>query len=332
MIKILKFIKMKSCFNCIIIFFLYIIISFRNVISLLDFNYPSAITLSNKNVFVVEKDGIFVYDEQLKNIKYSHPFEDESDKIDDSEKLSKVVIKFKANYIICLINRKIFFFDQEGKDLLLKPDTVINEVNYYYPVLIPFTALNEQNNYYYIIAYFFYSNNSYKLKLILNKINTYDKTNNYVDNEELEQMTNKNILYSGYDFHKKGLSCEYMQCENKNEFNYLVCFFIIKKGGELSLSNHYFLVSSSSIDINKEFKAAFLEDINGDVVQIQSVSKEDRKNSFVCLLYSNGNLKCSKFHFYRDFVDDVEFVSEINTNFNCKNDILIFMFFIYNKV
>ena len=158
---------MKSCFNLINIFFLYLIISFGNVISLLDFNYPSSIILLNKNLFVVEKDGIFVFDEQLKNIIYSHPFEDENDKINDPEKLSKVVIKFKANYTICLINRKIFFFDQEGKDLLLKTDTIINEVNYYYPVLIPFTALNEQNNYYYIIAYFFYESNSYKQKLLL---------------------------------------------------------------------------------------------------------------------------------------------------------------------
>ena len=106
---------MKSCFNAINIFFLYILISFENVISLLDFNYPSAISLSNKNVFVVEKNGIFVYDEQLKNIIYSHPFQDENDKINDSDKLSKVVIKYKANYIICLINRKIFSLIKKEK-------------------------------------------------------------------------------------------------------------------------------------------------------------------------------------------------------------------------
>jgi hypothetical protein len=26
-----------------------------------------------------------------------------------------------------------------------------------------------------------------------------------------------------------GLSCEYMQCENDDEYNYLVCFMTIKK-------------------------------------------------------------------------------------------------------
>ena len=70
---------MKSCFNGINIFFLYMIILLENVKSLLDFNYPSAISFPNKNVFIVEKDGIFVYDEQLKNIIYNHPFKYEND-------------------------------------------------------------------------------------------------------------------------------------------------------------------------------------------------------------------------------------------------------------
>ena len=74
---------MKSCFNGINIFFLYMIISLENVKSLLDFNYPSAISLLNQNVFIVEENGIFVYDKQLKNIIYSHPFQEESDKINN---------------------------------------------------------------------------------------------------------------------------------------------------------------------------------------------------------------------------------------------------------
>ena len=311
---------MKSCLK---IFFLYIIFSFENVISLLDFNYPSAISLSNKNVFVVEKNGIFVYDEQLKIIIYNHPFQYENDKINDSDKLAKVVIKFKANYIICLINRKIFFFDQEGKNLLLKTEAIISEESYYYPVLIPFTALNEQNNYYYIVTYLFYDNGTYKQKLILSRINTYTKTNDYFKYLTVNKMENKPIagFSSSYDFHKMGFSCEYMQSENKNEYNYLVCFFIINDDDQLSLSNNYFEISSSSITISKQFKAAFIEDIN-NVVQIKSASKEDRKNSLVCLLFSNGNLKCYKFRYIYDFwVDTVEFYGEIDTNFNCKNAI-----------
>ena len=221
---------MKSCFNGINIFFLYMIISLENVKSLLDFNYPSAISLLNQNVFIVEENGIFVYDKQLKNIIYNHSFQEESDKINNSDKLSKVVIKLKANYIICLINGKIFSYDPEGKNLLLKTETVINERNYYYPVLIPLTALNEGNNYHYIIAYFFHISDSYKLKLILYNINTFRKSNNFIKDLTLDKFEdNKFFLSKDYNFLNKGLSCEYMQCEDKNQYNYLVCFFFLWK-------------------------------------------------------------------------------------------------------
>ena len=144
---------MKSCFNRINIFILHILILLGNGFILLDFNYPTAISLLNKNVFVVEKEGLFVYDEQLKNIIYSYPFKYENDKINNSDKFSKVIIKLKANYIICLINGKIFFLDQEGKELLLETEeAIIPDTNYYYPDLIPIPTLNDQdNNYYYYV-------------------------------------------------------------------------------------------------------------------------------------------------------------------------------------
>ena len=90
-----------------------------------------------------------------------------------------MIIKLKDNFIICLINRKIFFFDYEGK-FILETEKLINEANYYYPTLIPITALNELTNYYYIISYFIYEDNSYKQKLLLYYINILYKTNNYV--------------------------------------------------------------------------------------------------------------------------------------------------------
>ena len=104
---------MKSSFNDILIFVLYII-SFEKVISLLDFTYPSSIGLINENVFIIEKNGIFVYDKELKNIVYNYLFEEEGDKISNLSSLSNLVIKSKGNYIVCLINRKIFLFDYEG--------------------------------------------------------------------------------------------------------------------------------------------------------------------------------------------------------------------------
>ena len=103
---------MKS--DLIIINILIIFLSIKNVISLLNFIYPSALSLSNKNVFIVEKEGIFVYDENLENIIHSYLFQDEDGKINSVDILSNVRIVFKRGYIACLVNLKIFFFDYEG--------------------------------------------------------------------------------------------------------------------------------------------------------------------------------------------------------------------------
>ena len=137
---------MKSSFNGINILILYIlIISMKKVTSLLDFNYPSAINLLNRNIFIVEKDGIFVYDEYLENIIYNYPFISENDKINTLDKLSKVIIRYKRNYVICLINSKIYFFDYGGK-LLVETEKLITEEDIYNPTLTPI-IFNEDNYY-----------------------------------------------------------------------------------------------------------------------------------------------------------------------------------------
>ena len=314
---------MKSCFNKINIFLLYTLILSGNAYSLLDFNYPSAISFPNKNVFIVEKDGIFVYDEQLKNIIYSHPFKYENDKINDSIKYSKVVIKLKANYIICLINGKIFFFDKEGKELLLETETIISETTYYYPDLIPITSLDENNNYYYyVITYLISSGDSYTQKLIYCKINTYTKLNTIIQYLTVDEIEDDGFLMfdSTYEILNKGLSCQYMRSDNDDQIdNYLVCFFIVYGDDEFHLSNNYFEISTNSINLFTDINPAFLEDIN-DVVQIQSISKLDRKVSFVCLLFLNGNLECHQFHFDREGIDTKEFDESTGTIFNCKNN------------
>ena len=308
---------MKSSFYTINIFLLFIVIPFGNAISLLDFKYPSAISLLNQNVFVVEQKGIFVYDKQLKNIIYFHPFKNSNDRI-SVDKLSKVVIKFKANYIICLINGKIFFFDQEGKELLLEQQVIWE--TYDYPALIPITALNEPNNYYYVITYFIETNippniYTYKQKLILYKIDTYTKSNTPINDLTINNMTNI-FSNTSYDFLNQGLTCEYMQNDNEQ---YLVCFFIIKYDNDTVLSNNYFEITFNSINLINKFNSTYSVNITNDVVQMQSVLNEDRTISFVCLLFSSGNIECYKFHFVNDTVDTDDFYNETSTINNCKN-------------
>ena len=126
--------------------------------------------------------------------------------------------------------------------------------------------MNEQNNYYYIIAYFFYESNSYKQKILLYNINTYAKRNDYINELLLNQMENSGIWPNPkYDFHNKGLSCEYMQSSGDDVYNYLVCFFIINNGNKISLTNHYFDISLTSITISHKF---ILLKINTNYIKI----------------------------------------------------------------
>ena len=304
---------MKSTFNGINFLILYIILSTGKVISLIDFTYPSALGLSTGNVFVVEKKGIYVYDGQLNNIIYSYPFE-EGEQIDSIDTFSKVVIKSKLSHIICLINKRIYLFDYEGK-FLAKTEKLISETNYEYPTLaVPF---NEGNNYYYVILYFINSS-GIKQRVLYNKINVFEKKNYPIKELTLNQFETKTwggLSSDSYDFYSKGLTCEYMQCEN-DDYIYLICFMIVNKD-TYSLSLNYFEISTSSISTNKKFKATFLE-VN-DVKQIQSVSREDKKYSLVCLLFANHDLSCYKFHFESHWNgDDIVFSDKTTTDFYCR--------------
>ena len=311
---------MRSSFIGInILFSLIIIISIQITISLLDFTYPSAISLTNGNIFVVEKNGIFVYDSQLKNIvdNHNYPFEDE-DKINDLDILSNVIIKFKANYIICLINSKIYFFDYGGK-FILKTEKLITEQTYYYPTLTPIT-LNIENLYYYVIAYFIDDGGSYKIKLLYYKINFSEKTNTNlniltVDNNAISSW----FIFTRYYFENMGLSCEYMQELLNDADNFLVCFFVLKKGDTYSLSQNYFAATSDSLSISNMYNPTLYDNIK-DVTQIQSVTSNSRKNALVCLLFTDNSLKCHKFHYkYQYFMKSVEFYGEEETNLFCRN-------------
>ena len=52
------------------------------------------------------------------------------------------------------------------------------------------------------------------------------------------------------------------------------------------------------------------------------MTNNNRKEALVCLLYTNENLNCFKFHFLRELIrKKSEFYQEINTDFNCRNEL-----------
>ena len=126
---------MKIGFFSFIIF----LILFMNIIqvsfSIVKFEYPTALSLFNGNIFVVEKKGIYIYDEQVKNIIYQLPFS-EDEQINDLESFSNVIVKYKSNYIVCLINLKIYLFDYQG-NFIIETEKLVTDSNFSYLSLTP---------------------------------------------------------------------------------------------------------------------------------------------------------------------------------------------------
>ena len=95
------------------IILLYLICSCSSI----SFSYPSALTLPNGDILVVDELGIYIYNSSIsfKREEYTFP---EEDKIKSEEDLSRVILKRYKNYIIGLINYKIFFFNDKGIKLI----------------------------------------------------------------------------------------------------------------------------------------------------------------------------------------------------------------------
>ena len=297
---------------------LVLIISIGNVKSLLNFNFPSAINLSNGNIFIVEKEGIYVYDAALKNKIYSYTFRDENDKINDVDDLSKVVIKASGMYILCLINSKIFIFDYEGK-YLSETGKLIDDQNILHPTftIIP---LADSNYYYYIIGYFILEDESYIHKLLYYKINISTKENEYIKNLIVDRDDYGLIVQNDYPMKgMMGLSCEYLKEEDDGEDIFLVCFYIIQKNDKFSLTQKFIKVTDTKVKVDTDYDAVSTKEIS-EVKQIKSVINNDGNNALVCCLFTNNKISCYKFHFVYGYISDtVEFYGETSFEFNCQN-------------
>ncbi len=97
---------------------------FYKISSIKSYNYPYSITLSNDNIFLIQKTGIDIYDKSLNKLNQIFEFTEEEEMT--SEKFSKIVLKYNNQYILSVINDKMFIFNNEGK-LLYKSEQKIND-------------------------------------------------------------------------------------------------------------------------------------------------------------------------------------------------------------
>ena len=139
------------------LFFSFFLISFfiiKNVQSLENtplFNFPIALILPNDNIFVVHEDGVSILDHSSNLITNVVNFTS-SEKISSDYSFLKVTIaKFENDYIVILMQEKIYFFDYKGT-FIFKTSGYFNPYawgNYYQ--IVPIKYYN--GDFFYIVVY-----------------------------------------------------------------------------------------------------------------------------------------------------------------------------------
>ena len=170
------------------------------IISSVSFTFPSAVTLNNGNILVIEQLGIYIYDSTVSNListEYTFPVEDQ---IKTTQDLSRVVLKKKRYFILGLINYKIFFFNEQGKKLYNSPTKFITTEVLDYYTLVPIRYDSSNNYCLYVIGFI---DSSFKLNLYLWKLYIITgQTSKFLKKFDLfETEDNNRYLYS-FNFKK----------------------------------------------------------------------------------------------------------------------------------
>ena len=79
---------------------------FYKISSIASFDYPYSITLANDNIFLIQKTGIDIYNKSLNMLNQIIKFSKEEEITE--ENFSKIVVKNNKEYILSIINDKLF--------------------------------------------------------------------------------------------------------------------------------------------------------------------------------------------------------------------------------
>ena len=232
------FIFQRKFFNLIILISL-----INSSYSYLSFRYPYAIKLNNKNIFVIHELGVTICDKTFtESIDRVITFS-ESEQINTDAALSKVTSVITSSYVICLINNKIYIFNEEGY-FLKKSDFKITSYNVEYYTLV--YAGEDSSNYIYFIIGFIYNKNLY---LNSYKYQTVEKS--IIIQTQLAGANDYDSSYIIYN----GLSCHLMYyCTSYssswwstscNEYKSVItCLYYINNNG---IAFNYFDITTTSL-------------------------------------------------------------------------------------
>ena len=210
--------KFNLISNKLSIFLIFLLVNIFKKIKSLYFNYPTAITLNNGNIFIIHENGFTICNSLYSHI-ISYPYNfTSSEKINDEIDLSHVTIsQFEDGYIFCIVIKQIFIFNSIGEfkqkeqlnyidsddideddDLIyiLEPHKILEQYYYYLVATINHNTLH--------LAYFKY----YPLN---NMISIIDSKHLYEGNFETD-----------YTIMNDGLSCKFVLIDNEE---IILCFY-----------------------------------------------------------------------------------------------------------
>ena len=299
---------------------------FPEVTSVIPFTFPQSTTLSNGNILVVERDGIYVCDPNLSNIlRTLHTFPDE-DKISSQLKLSKTIIKKTSIVIIIFSNYKRYLIDsttgiltyKDTSQIITGEDPEYVTVTYYTNApLIKFIIgyINSNNE---LIIYFYESTNSHDSITLIDSYSLSSVTRPF-------SPTDSGTVT--FYFQNKGLNCDYMKDISYTSRAFFSCFLV----GQLNSIDYLIPVilyddNDSLRIISSSYKFDKIK-LNYDNKQIKSDTNGDMTISDVCYVTEEKIGRCTKFILDLDYYGSnydygfAYFDSKIYFSKNCRSDI-----------
>ena len=274
--------QIKSNFKIVLILFIFInliqaVNSEPNYFSRnLDLDYTHALSLLNGNIFIIHKNGVIVYNYNFTIILYSYDFG--GNQLIQSEVDNNFTSLIQCNdgdqYVLAIINTKIYIFSSRGEYLFQKSTNLFSdfktEVVYQYYSFIYYK--NAGPNYFFIVSFI---NDQNLIKLILFQINI---------NNKLFIINKEQIITEITDITSDSVSC---QTINYQEYtNCLSCFFMRK------MDNFYYMLLSL-FNIEKNFtiirnESIFKNDFVIDNCLIKSNVMKGKNKVFVIFIYQGS--------------------------------------------
>jgi len=292
------------------LFIIFLFYSIIHIVNSTSFDYPYYITLSNDNIFFIHYEGIDIYDSSFNKINQIYQFSGNEEMTE--EIFGKIELKHDNEFILSIINDKIYIFNNEGKFLFRSKDKINNNqtiINY------ALTSIGLYNDTYkYIIGYF---DDDKFLNLLLYRYNITENNNTLINIKK-----NDNYYYwpdyKKFERGSKVLSCEYMSSKFQtfsNEYrDLLTCFFF---SGHQIGAIHYYIFNNtiSSTGITAEFTRYNVYSTDYGQTYIKSELNYDRRLAFVWFHLSSNHK--TYFTTFNTSNNTFEYLS----SFNCSSEI-----------